>query len=171
LITSTTNAYVQHNSLTHVLWVDNRRVMGAFDYFMNSSGVQSQFYQDSSDTPFYVGFQAYHTVMCDLSPSPVPSASFMSSFDLSWQEGLNGTSGWLAQGEDTNWTSGCTVGVANAYSTASGVCIYRSLGKLRGNAGLRDRLFLCPYARGLSDAPPTPPCPPILAGKTDAKTL
>jgi hypothetical protein len=197
LITSTTNAYVQHNSLTHVLWVDNRRTMGAFDYFMTSAGVQTcQFYQDSSDTPFYVGFQAYHAVMCDVSPSPVPSASFMSSFDLSWQEGLNGTSGWLAQGEDTNWTNGCTVGVANAYSTASppspasaftvpSVTFGEMLGSetacsfalalvvypkhTDGYTTLSQFEYVTTAAVALSDAPPTPPCLPLLAETADTK--
>ena len=120
LLDSTTTANVPFNALTHVLWVDNRPVVGAIDYFMTSSGVQvCQYYQGNPDTPFYVGFQAYHSVMCDAAPSPRPTRSFMSSFDLTWQEGLAGTSGTLASGGDTNWSNGCTVGVANAYSTAA----------------------------------------------------
>ncbi|MGB6745520.1 MAG: hypothetical protein WBE38_17875 [Terracidiphilus sp.] len=120
LLDSTTTANVPFNSLTHVVWVDNRPVVGAIDYFMTSSGVQvCQFYKEKADTPFYVGFQAYHAVMCDASPSPVPANSFMSSFDLTWQEGLAGTSGTLASGDDTNWGIGCVVGVANAISTAT----------------------------------------------------
>ncbi len=118
LMPSETLADVQFNSLTHILWVDNRPVVGAIDYFMNSAGVQiCQYYQGDSNTRFYVGFQAYHAVMCD--PAPTPSSSFMSSFGLSWQEGLGGTSGTLASGGDVNWTNGCAVGVPNAYSTAS----------------------------------------------------
>jgi len=121
LITPTTTANVPFNSLTHVLWVDNRPVMGAIEYFMNSSGTQvCQFYQGQPDTPFYVGFQAYHAVICDTSPSPQPSRSFMSSFDLTWQEGLAGTSGTLASGSDTNWGTGCSLSVGNARSTATG---------------------------------------------------
>jgi len=121
LLTSATTANVPFNSLTHVLWVDNRPVVGAIDYFMNSSGTQvCQFYQGTPDTPFYVGFQAYHAVMCDASPSPQPSRSFMSSFGLSWQEGLAGTSGTLASGGDTDWGTGCTISVGNARSTATG---------------------------------------------------
>lgn len=121
LLTSTTTANVPFNSLTHVLWVDNRPVVGAIEYFMNSSGTQiCQFYQGKPDTPFYVGFQAYHAVMCDASPSPQPSKSFMSGFGLSWQEGLGGTSGTLASGSDTNWGTGCTVSIGNARSTATG---------------------------------------------------
>lgn len=197
LITSTTNAYVQYNSLTHVLWVDNRRVMGAIDYFMNASGTQTcQFYQDSFDTPFYVGFQAYHTVMCDASPSPVPSASFMSSFGLSWQEGLGGTTGSLAQGADTNWTNGCEVGVPNAYSTAAppspasaftvpSVTFGDMLGTetacsfaltlgvspkhTNGYGTLSQFEYITTAAVALSDAPPTPPCIPLLAETADTK--
>jgi hypothetical protein len=120
LLDSTTTANVPFNSLTHVVWVDNRPVVGAIDYFMTSSGVQvCQFYKEKADTPFYVGFQAYHAVMCDAADSPKPSNSFMSSFDLTWQEGLAGTSGTLASGDDTNWGIGCVVGVANAISTAT----------------------------------------------------
>ena len=120
LLDSTTTANVPFNSLTHVLWVDNRPVVGAIDYFMTSSGVQvCQFYKERADTPFYVGFQAYHAVMCDAADSPKPSKSFMADFALSWQEGLAGTSGTLASGDDTNWGIGCTVGVANAISTAT----------------------------------------------------
>lgn len=120
MLDSTTNANVPFNSLTHVIWVDNRPVVGAIDYFMTSTGVQvCQFYKERADTPFYVGFQAYHAVMCDAADSPKPSNSFMSSFDLVWQEGLAGTSGTLASGDDTNWGVGCSVSVANAISTAT----------------------------------------------------
>lgn len=120
LLDSTTTANVPFNSLTHVIWVDNRPVVGAFDFFMTSSGVQiCQFYKERADTPFYVGFQAYHAVMCDAAPSPQPANSFMSSFDLTWQEGLNGTSGTLASGDDTNWGIGCVVSAANGISTAT----------------------------------------------------
>jgi len=120
LMDSTTTANVPFNSLTHILWVDNRPVVGLIEYFMSSSGVQvCQFYQGNSNTPFFVGFQAYHAVMCDAAPSPRPANSFMSSFELTWQEGLGGTTGILASGDDTNWSNGCTLNVANAYSTAS----------------------------------------------------
>jgi hypothetical protein len=67
-----------------------------------------------------VGFQAYHSVMCDAAPSPVPAKSFMSSFSLTWQEGLAGTSGTLASGSDTNWGNNCSVSISNAISTATG---------------------------------------------------
>lgn len=120
LMDSTTTADVQFNSLTHILWVDNRPVVGAIEYFMSSAGVQvCQYYQGDSSTPFYVGFQAYHGVMCD--PAPRPAKSFMNSFDLTWEEGLGGTTGILAAGDDTNWSApnSCTVGVANAVSTAT----------------------------------------------------
>jgi hypothetical protein len=100
----TTTANVQFNSLTHIVWVDNRPVVGAIEYFMSSAGVQvCQFYQGDSSTPFYVGFQAYPAVMCD--PAPNPSMSFMNSFALNWQEGLGGITGSLAAGSDTNWSA------------------------------------------------------------------
>jgi hypothetical protein len=120
LMDAATTANVPYNALTHVLWVDNRPLGGGIEYFMNSNGVQvCQFYQEDATTPFYVGFEAYHTVMCDQN-SPIPSASFMAGFSLTWQEGLGGTSGTLASGGDTNWGSGCSVSIGNAVSTAIG---------------------------------------------------
>jgi hypothetical protein len=203
LITSATNAYVQFNSLTHVLWVDNRPVMGKIDYYMNPTGTQTcQFYRGSADTLFYVGFQAYHTVMCDglNFGSPVPSASFMSSFGLSWEEGLNGPTGSLAQGEDTNWTNGCVVGVANAYSTQSppsssaftvtpttfsdmlgtetscsfALTLGVSPKHTNGYGILAQFENISTTAVALSDAPPPPPCPPcspIRLDNAETKTL
>lgn len=195
LLTSATTAVVPFNSLTHVLWVDNRPVMGAIDYFMTSSGVQTcQFYHETASTPFYVGFQAYHAVMCDASPSPVPSASFMSSFDLTWQEGLGGTNGTLASGTDTNWTKTCSLGVGNAYSTASppspytvpSVTFSDMLGSetscsfaitlgvypkhTNGYGTLWQFEYITTAAVALSDAPPPPPCIPLLEEKADTKT-
>jgi len=120
LLDLTTTADVPFNSLTHILWVDNRKVVGKIEYFMDSAGTQiCQSYKEDGASPFYVGFQAYHAVMCDVAPSPKPSNSFMSSFSVSWQEGLGGTSGSLASGGDTNWGSQCTLSIANAVSTAT----------------------------------------------------
>jgi len=193
LLTSTTTADVRYNSLTHVLWVDNRRCMAAINYFMNSSGVQvCQFYHGDPSTPFYVGFQAYHAVMCDGPASPVPSASFMSSFDIAWQEGLGGTNGLLAQGTDTNWTqpNGCSVSLANAVSTAApptptsaftvpNVTFGEMLGSettcsfalnldvyakhTNGYGALSQFDYSATAALALSDAPPPPPCIPLRA--------
>jgi hypothetical protein len=190
LMYSSTTADVPFNSLTHILWVDNRWVVAAIGYFMNSSGVQiCQYYEGNSDTPFYVGFQAYHAVMCDPAPSPRPANSFMSSFDLSWQEGLAGTSGTLASGADTNWSNGCTVsGVTNAISTASpppsvppfnvpSVTFGEMLGT-QTTCSFAITLGVYPKhtngygtiwgyeafqtaALALSDAPPPPPCLPL----------
>jgi hypothetical protein len=114
-------ANVPYNALTHVLWVDNRKCVAAIEYFMNSSGTQiCQFYQEDADTPFYVGFEAYHAVMCDGPASPVPPNTFMDGFSLTYQEGLSGNTGTLASGGDTNWANGCAVSVGNAISTAIG---------------------------------------------------
>lgn len=189
LMDSTTTADVQFNSLTHILWVDNRPVVGAIEYFMSSAGVQvCQYYQGDSGTPFYVGFQAYHAVMCD--PAPHPANSFMSSFVLNWEEGLGGTTGTLASGDDTNWSApnSCTVGVANAVSTAtppSSVPPFNvpnvTFGDMLGTQTTCSfALTLGVYpkhtngygtiwgyesiktaALALSDAPPPPPCLPI----------
>ena len=193
LLDSTTTAYVPYNSLTHILWVDNRPVVAAIEYFMNSSGVQTcQYYQGDTTTPFYVGFQAYHAVMCDAAPSPRPSNSFMSDFDLWWQEGLGGTSGTLASGDDTNWSQSgtCTVSVGSAVSTASLagstpppfnvpiVTFGQMLGSettcsfaitlqvnpkhTNGSSTIWAYEASAVAALALSDAPPPPPCAPLL---------
>jgi len=160
LLDSTTTANVPFNSLTHLLWVDNRPVVGAIEYFMNSSGVQiCQYYQESADTPFVVGFQAYHAVMCDASPSPRPTRTFMSSFGLSWQEGLGGTSGTLASGGDTNWGTGCTLSVANAAPTTPPMTAPPfnvpkvTFGEMLGTDGMGHPLTACSFSINLGVYP------------------
>jgi hypothetical protein len=197
LMTPTTTADVQFNSLTHILWVDNRPVVGGIDYFMTSAGVQiCQFYQESSTTPFYVGFHAYHAVMCD--PAPNPSNSFMSSFGLTWQEGLAGTSGALAQGADTNWGNGCPLPVSTS-SPPSSVPPFNvpsvTFGEMLGTDPITgESLTACSFALtlgvypkhtngygtiwgyesittaavALSDAPPPPPCIPRERARSSA---
>ena len=157
LLTSTTTANVPFNSLAHVLWVDNRPVVGAIEYFMNSSGTQvCQFYQGKPDTPFYVGFQAYHAVMCDASPSPQPASWFLSSFDLTWQEGLCGNQrnpgvGGRHQLGDRllGQCRQCPIHRDRAVDPAS---LQRAHGDLRGNAGSADHVLLCSDSGSLSEA-------------------
>jgi hypothetical protein len=107
---------VPHASLTHMLWVDNRPVVGKIDYFQSSSGTQvCQFISATPTTDFYVGYYAYHAVMCDNpAVSPVPSRSFMEQYSMGWQEGLGGSSGTLDSGGDINNPNSCPNGSADA---------------------------------------------------------
>jgi hypothetical protein len=143
LMDATTTANVPWASLTHTIWVDNRSVVAAIEYFMNSTGVDiCQFYKEASDTPFVVGFEAYHAVMCDSSPSPVPTDSFMNSYSLTWQEGLGGTSGTLASGGDANWCNDCSVSVANAKPSPGTV----TFGEMLGTDKFGNPLTACSFA-------------------------
>jgi hypothetical protein len=120
-------ATVPFAALTHMIWVDNRPVIGDIDDFLVVSGGQTtigsqecQFLSAPGAALFEVGYRAYHNVMCDASPSPIPSHTFMQNFELDWEEGLNGPSGVLAAGDDTNqpnpaWPT-CPSAVADAVS-------------------------------------------------------
>ena len=102
-------ANVNYGALTHLIWVDNRPVVGSIDDFAYTSGgttvvgtQECQFLSAPGDATFIVGYRAYHRVMCDGPASPVPTRTFMQSFELDWEEGLNGPSGVLASGGDVN---------------------------------------------------------------------
>jgi hypothetical protein len=98
-------ANVNFAALTHLIWVDNRPVVGQIDDFRVGSTIGSQecqFLTGQGSDSFKVGYRAYHNVMCDASPSPIPTHTFMESFDLVWEEGLNGPTGTLTSGNDTN---------------------------------------------------------------------
>ena len=125
-------ANVQFAALTHMIWVDNRRVVGDIDDFLVVSGGQTvigsqecQFLSAPGNALFEVGYRAYHAVRCDNSPSPIPSLTFMSSFGLDWEEGLNGPSGVLASGGDTAQPN-CTGSGPDA--TSPGTSFYTLLG-------------------------------------------
>jgi hypothetical protein len=101
---SAVTAQVPFGALTHLIWVDNRDVMGSIDYFDSTSGTQECQFINVSDGSalFQVGYRAYHNVMCDPGPSPVPTNTFMASYEVSWEEGLAGPSGVLGSGADIN---------------------------------------------------------------------
>ena len=100
-------ANVQQPALTHLFWADNRRVVAEIDSFtLNgvTSSEECQFLSGPSTASLQVGYRAYHSVLSDPNP-PHPPTTFMSSFDLSWERGLNGGSGTLASGGDTDQPS------------------------------------------------------------------
>lgn len=95
-------AKVPYAALTHLLWFDNRPCYGAIeDFDMNgtASSEECQFLKGPADSNFQVGYRAFHTVMGDSNPPP---RTFMQSYSVSYQRGLNGPSGTLASGGDTN---------------------------------------------------------------------
>jgi len=105
---STSN--VQYAALTSVIWVDNRRCVAEIDEFLyvdpitgtHSSTAECQFLTAPGDDLFEVGYRAYHPVMGDPAPNPVPSRTFMSSFYMYSERGLSGPITSLASGGDTN---------------------------------------------------------------------
>jgi hypothetical protein len=113
---------VPYPSLAHLIWVDNRPVHGNIGYFQSSGGTQEcQFIQALPTDSFSVGYYAYHAVMCDAAPSPVPSSSFMAGYSMGWEEGLNGPTGSLIvpAGGDVNQPNTCPLGTA--YADTAGI--------------------------------------------------
>lgn len=104
-------ANVPQAALTHLFWADNRHVVGEIDNFtLNSvsSIEQCQFLSGSASDSFQVGYRAYHAVLGDdgatppspATPNPLPPTSFMESYNLTWERGLNGPSGTFDSGGD-----------------------------------------------------------------------
>ncbi len=98
-------ANVRQAALTHLFWADNRPVVAEIDDFSlngSASSAQCQFLSGPADAKFQVGYRAYHAVMGDPPPNPIPPTTFMSSYDLWWERGLSGGSGTFDSGGDTN---------------------------------------------------------------------
>jgi hypothetical protein len=83
-------AIVPFGALTHLLWWDNRPVVGDI-VDLRQDGVASdaecQFLSGSSDAEFTMGFRAYH-------PEPL----FLQGYGMNWRRGLGGGSGSLGGG-------------------------------------------------------------------------
>ena len=89
---------VPYAALTHLFWIDNRPVYGAIedlDVDGMASSAECQFLSGPGTSQFQVGFRAFHTVMGDPSPAPIPPATFMQDYSITWHEGLGGPSGTL----------------------------------------------------------------------------
>lgn len=98
-------ANVQQAALTHLFWADNRKVVGEIDSFsLNgvTSSEECQFLSGPSTSSLQVGYRAYHAVLGDPTPNPLPPSSFMSRFNLSWERGLHGGGATLDSGADTD---------------------------------------------------------------------
>jgi len=125
-------ANVPQAALTHLFWADNRRVVGEIDNFsLNgiTSNAQCQFLSGSASDSFQVGYRAYHAVLSDdgaappspPSPNPLPPTSFMESFTLTWERGLNGPSGFLDSGGDVDMPSTRAAGSPQQSPAANGL--------------------------------------------------
>jgi len=98
-----TDAIVNFPSLSHVIWVDNRPAVADIVNFQSSSGTQvCQTLTAVASAQFTVGYQAYHTVMCDGPASPVPATTFISSYVMTWEKGLAGGTGILVEANETS---------------------------------------------------------------------
>jgi hypothetical protein len=126
-----TDAIVNLPSLTHIIWVDNRPVVAEIVNFQSSTGTQvCQTLTAAASAQFTVGYQAYHTVMCDSSPSPIPATTFIASYAMSWEKGLAGGTGILVEANEfsvpgnippplVNAPTNCPVGVNFASTSAA----------------------------------------------------
>jgi hypothetical protein len=97
-------ANVQQTALTHLFWADNRKVVAQIDNFtLNgvTSSEECQYLSGLRTQSLQVGYRAYHAVLGDPS-QPHPLKTFMSGYNLTWERGLNGGSGSLASGADTD---------------------------------------------------------------------
>lgn len=113
-----TDAIVNFPSLTHVIWVDNRPVVADIVNFQSSSGTQvCQTLTAGLSAQFTVGYQAYHAVMCDQSPSPIPATTFISSYSVTWEKGLNGGTGTLVAADEVSVPKAICPPLLNAPAT------------------------------------------------------
>jgi hypothetical protein len=100
-INSTDTANVPFADCAHIFWVNNQPVVGDIvdlrkDGFANSD--ECQFMSGTAATEFSVGFRAYHIHGVTTGGGPGDTNSFLRTYSLSWQRGLNGPSATLEVG-------------------------------------------------------------------------
>jgi len=151
-----TTSNVPFAALTHMIWADNRQVVGEIDYFATKvNGVETQGSQECQfltapgDGLFEVGFRAYHQVQGDTPypPAPHPTRTFMNNFELDWEEGLNGPSGVLASGGDVDQPS--TRNTGNP-AESPGVSFSTLLGSQRACAFAITLHVWCKHTNGIT---------------------
>ncbi|MEF7613597.1 hypothetical protein V4F39_06695 [Aquincola sp. MAHUQ-54] len=90
-------ADVVQPDLSHVFWVDNTPVVADI-VDLRKGGVpnidECQFMVDAPDTPFSIGFRAYHVNGVDHAGNG-DANSFMRGYSIGWQRGLDGSTGTL----------------------------------------------------------------------------
>jgi hypothetical protein len=87
---------VPFSDASHVFWADNTKVVGDIADVRQDhtpSTAECQFLSGAGSSEISIGFRAYHVHgVLD------PTNTFMASYSLTWQRGLNGPSGWFASG-------------------------------------------------------------------------
>lgn len=88
---------VTQSDLSHVFWVDNTPVVADIVDLRKGGAPNTdecQFMVGSGATDFSIGFRAYHVNGVDHAGNG-DANSFMQSYSISWQRGLNGSTGAL----------------------------------------------------------------------------
>ena len=97
----TITANVPFADCGHVFWINNRKVTGDI-VDLRKNGLPStnecQFMSGPGTTTFSVGFRAFHLEGVTTGGGLGDTNSFMASYALTWQRGLNGPSGTIETG-------------------------------------------------------------------------
>ncbi|TFU06069.1 hypothetical protein EUV02_03370 [Polymorphobacter arshaanensis] len=94
-------ANVPFADCAHVFWINNTPVVGDIVDLRKDSVANAdecQFMSGPVGTKFSVGFRAYHVGGVTTGGGPGDTNSFMASYNLTWQRGLNGPSGLIESG-------------------------------------------------------------------------
>lgn len=100
-ISSVDTANVPYADCAHVFWVNNREVVANIENLINTGTANTgecQFMSGTDDSTFSIGFRAYHEDGVTTGGGVGDTNSFMRTFGISWQRGLNGPSGTLQTG-------------------------------------------------------------------------
>ena len=100
-ISSVDTANVPYADCAHVFWVNNREVVANIENLRNGTTANNgecQFMSGTANSDFSVEFQAYHAHGVTTGGGPTDTNSFLRSWRISWQRGLNGPSDTLDDG-------------------------------------------------------------------------
>lgn len=119
----TVTANVPFGDCAHVFWLNNRPVAGRIVDLRKdgmASSDECQFMSGPGTTTFSVGFRAYHLDGVTTGGGPSDTDSFMASYALTWQRGLNGPSGTIETGTADKGEAGAVPSAATAFATLLG---------------------------------------------------
>ncbi|TFW28936.1 hypothetical protein [Massilia horti] len=84
--------------VAHIFWIDNTPVSGKI-VDLRKGGIantgECQYMSGPGSTTFAIGFKAYHVHGVTTYPTSPDDDSFMASYSIHWQRGLNGNTGTL----------------------------------------------------------------------------
>ena len=160
-INSVDTANVPFADCAHIFWVNNKAVFAKIEELWNSGTRNSgecQFMSGNANSTFSIGFRAYHEHGVTTGGGASDTNSFLRSYGISWQRGLNGPSGPLEsgttdQGENTieqsnSLTFGYLLGphpVASGISGPHSKCTFSvhltAHGKHHNGGGFLDGIF------------------------------